>query len=56
MDEIVTWGMRLFGLLPEVMSLWSATKTKDATASLEAQFALVRAIEDQQAREEIGGP
>lgn len=55
MDELLTWGVRLFKLLPELMGLWSATKAKDSTAQLDAQLALVRAIEDQQAREEIDG-
>jgi hypothetical protein len=47
--------MRLFRLLPELMGLWTATEKKDAKAQLDAQFALVRAMEDQQAREEIAG-
>jgi hypothetical protein len=53
-DELVTWGTRLFELLPEVMSLWNAAKAKDRHAELEASLALVRRMEDMQAREEIG--
>ncbi len=55
-DELALWGGRLFSLLPEIMGLWTATKAKDSKASLDAQFALVRAVEDAQAREEIGAP
>lgn len=52
-DELVTWGRRLFGLLPEVMSLWSAVKDGNAKQRLDAQLALERRISDMQAREEF---
>lgn len=55
-DELVTWGKRLFGLLPEVMNLWSAVKNGNAKQRLDAQLALERRISDMQAREEIGAP
>ena len=54
-EELALWGARLFALLPEIMGLWHATQKKDPKAQLDAQFALVRAMEDQQAREEIEG-
>jgi len=53
-DELVTWGGRLFKLLPEIMGLWSAVSNGDAKRRLDAQLALERRISDMQAREEIG--
>jgi len=56
-DELIAWGTRLFRLLPEIMGLWEAAKTTDSTRRLEAQLALTRAMERQQALEEMGaGP
>ena len=54
-DELVTWGLRLFQLLPEIMGLWNAAKVANAKAKLDAQLALVRKMEDMQALEEIRG-
>lgn len=54
-EELATWGMRLFRLLPEIMGLWEAAKTPDTKAKLDAQLALTRAMERQQALEEMGG-
>mgnify|MGYP006921350750 CR=1 FL=1 len=54
-DELVTWGLRLFQLLPEIMGLWNAAKASNAKAKLDAQLALVRKMEDMQALEEIRG-
>ncbi len=53
-DELVTWGTRLFALLPEIMGLWSAVRGGDSTARLDAQLSLERRISDIQAREDIG--
>lgn len=53
MNELMTWGRRLFGLLPEVMNLWSAVEDGDAKRRLDASLALERRISDLQAREEI---
>lgn len=52
-QELVTWGNRLFQLLPEVMGIWHAVKGGDAKARLDAQLALERRISDMQALEEI---
>lgn len=52
-DELITWGLRLFRLLPEIMGLWDAVKQPSAKQRLDAQLALERAISDLQAREEI---
>lgn len=52
-DELVTWGRRLFTLLPELMGLWSAVKKNDATERLDAQLALERRISDMQMREDL---
>lgn len=52
-DELVTWGRRLFALLPEVMSLWSAVKGGDAKQRLDSQLALERRISDLQMREDL---
>ncbi len=54
-DELITWGSRLFRLLPEVMGLWSAVKDGGAKARLDAQLALERKISDEIAREEAEG-
>ena len=53
LDEIVTWGSRLFRLLPEIMGIWSAVKGGDAKQRLDAQLALERRISDLQAAEEL---
>lgn len=55
-DELITWGMRLFKLLPEIMGLWTAVKDGDAKRRLDAQLSLERRISDMQAIEEIGAP
>lgn len=55
MNELVTWGKRLFSILPEVMGLWSAVKEQDAKKRLDAQFALERRISDLQMLEELDG-
>lgn len=52
-DELVTWGSRLFKLLPEFMGLYRAVKENDAKAKVDAQLAMVRATERLIAEEEI---
>ena len=52
-QELVTWGNRLFQLLPEVMGLWHSVKSGDAKDRLDAQLALERRISDMQALEAI---
>lgn len=54
MDELLVWLGRIVTLLPFVKQLWEATAAKDQKRQLEAQLALVRAMEDEQAREELG--
>lgn len=53
--DVVMWLGRIVSLLPQLVDLWTAAKTKDPSFELEAQLALTRAIKDAQAREEIGG-
>lgn len=53
-DELITWGTRLFRVLPEFMGLYSAIKEKkDATARMNAVLAMERATERLIAEEEI---
>lgn len=47
------WVARVLVLLPELVALWNARKAGEDTT--EAQLALVRKIEDEQAKEELGG-
>jgi hypothetical protein len=54
-DELMKWGVRLFTLLPELMGLWEAAREQDAKKKLDASLALIRRIEDMQAKEELGG-
>lgn len=53
-DELMKWGVRLFTLLPELMGLWEAAREQDAKKKLDASLALIRHIEDMQAKEELG--
>ncbi len=55
MGEVATWLSRILALLPELMGLWEASKGNE-NQQLEASLRLVRAMKDQQAREEIGAP
>ncbi len=52
-DELLTWGTRLFKLLPECMGLYKAAKEQDAKARVDAQLAMARATERLVAEEEI---
>lgn len=54
MSEVALWLGRLLALLPELVGLWKATEARDGKAALEAQLALVRKMEDEQAKAEIG--
>ncbi len=54
MSEVVLWLGRVLAVLPELIGLWKATEAKDGRAQLEAQLALVRKMEDEQAKAEIG--
>ena len=54
--EVATWLGRILAVLPELIGLWEAAKTPDPKDHLNASLALVRAIKDKQAREEIGAP
>lgn len=53
--EILLWLGRIVTVLPALAELWQAVDDKDDKAQLEAALALVRAIKDREAREEIGG-
>lgn len=55
LEEAAKWGIRALRLIPELMGLWEATKAKDTTAQLDAQADLIKAMERQQAIEEMGG-
>lgn len=55
-SELGIWFARIARLLPELIGLWEAAKAPDPKHHLNASLALVRAMKDQQAREEIGGP
>ncbi len=55
LDELAKWGMRLFTLLPELMGLWEAARAQDSKQKLDASLALIRRIEDMQAKEELNG-
>ena len=54
--EVATWLGRILAVLPELIGLWEAAKTPDPKDHLNASLALVRAMKDRQAREEIGAP
>ncbi len=55
-SEVATWIGRILSFLPELMGLWEAVKVKDPRGELDAQLALMRAMKDRQAAEEIGSP
>jgi hypothetical protein len=54
-DELMTWGRRLFAILPEFMSLFQAAKAEDPKAKMDAAMAMIRATERLIAEEEISG-
>jgi hypothetical protein len=55
-NELVK-GLEWLGMLvPAILGLVKAKRDKDPKAALEALLALERQVEDQIAREEIGGP
>lgn len=54
-DELVTWGVRLFRILPEFMGFYNAVKAQDSTARVNALLAIERATERLIAEEEIRG-
>lgn len=56
MSEVLVWFERIVSFLPQLIGLWNAARAKDPRQELEASLALVRAMKDRQAREEIGGP
>lgn len=56
MSELGVWLVRLGALLPQLIGLWEASKQPDPQDQLEASLALVRAMQDVRAREEIAGP
>lgn len=52
-DELVTWGSRLFRILPEFMSLYQAARAEDPKAKMDAAMSMIRATERLIAEEEI---
>ncbi len=56
MGEVATWLARIASFLPELIGLYEAAKTPNAQQRLDASLALVRAMESQQVREQIGAP
>lgn len=55
MGEVATWLGRILAVLPELIGLWEAAKAPNPQDQLNASLALVRAMKDRQAREEIAG-
>jgi hypothetical protein len=53
-DELLTWGTRLFRALPAFMAIWDAVESKDEKKKLDAALGMLRNAEDQLAAEELG--
>jgi hypothetical protein len=55
MSELLKGLALLAAIIPEILGLVRAKRDGDKKAALEAMLALERKVEDQIAREEIGG-
>jgi hypothetical protein len=51
--EVAQWLARILAVLPELIGLYEAVKVRDPRGELDAQLALMRAMKDQQMKEEL---